>query len=151
MAHVDIRHIPYKGGAPAVAALLGGEVEMTFAFLSGVIHHIKFGKLRALAIAGATRFPDLPQVPTFAEAGLPGYEANVWHALFAPAGTPKAIIDDMSAEIARILAMPDIKEKLVSQGLDPFISTPQQSAALLKSEVAKFAKIVRTANIKVEY
>ena len=96
------------------------------------------------------RSPALPQVPTFTEAGLPGFDVKFWHGVLAPAGTPKAIIDKLSAEIARILNMADIKEKLASQGATPFVSTPEQFGALMKADYARYAKVIKTANIKLE-
>ena len=108
------------------------------------------GKLRGVAISGPTRLTALPEMPTFDEAGLKGFDVAFWHGILAPAGTPKTIVQKLAGEIARVLAMPDIKEKLVSQGLDPMISTPEQFAALMKSDMAKYAKIIKTANIKLE-
>ena len=115
-----------------------------------MIPHIKSGRLKPLAISGETRAPALPQVPTMAEAGLPAFEMAGWTGLFVPAGTPKEIIDKISSEMAGILAMPEIVERLVNQGLEPFISTPEQFAALLKSDMAKFAKLIKDANIKAD-
>lgn len=150
VAGVKIQHIPYKGSGPALSDLLGGQVQMYFATPIGVIAHIKSGKLKALAISGATRLPALPQLPTFTEAGMPGLDVKLWYGLLAPAGTPREIVDKLSAEIAKILASPDIKEKLVSQGMPPFISTPDQFAVLLKADLAKFGKVIKIANIVLE-
>lgn len=150
MAGVNMQHIPYKGGEPAIADLLGGQVQLYFATPVTVIGFIRSARLKALAISGETRLPGLPQVPTFAEAGLPGFEAKTWYGVIGPAGTPRPIIDRLSSEIAKILVMPDLKETLSTQGLDPFISTPDQFAALMKADMAKYGKVIKTANIRLE-
>ncbi len=150
MAGVQIQHIPYKGSGPLVTDLLGGQVQLAFAVPFAVISHIKSGQLKAIAVSGESRLPALPQVPTFTEGGLPGFNVTNWYGVLMPAGTPNEIINKVAAELARFVAMPDTKEKLVSQGVAPFISTPDQFAALLKAELAKFAKIIKTANIKIE-
>jgi tripartite-type tricarboxylate transporter receptor subunit TctC len=147
---VKTQHIPYKGSGPAMTDLLGGHVHMMFSPPSDSIAHIRSGKLRALAISGNARAPTLPQVPTFAEAGMPGFTAKNWFGVLAPVGTPKPIIDKLSAEIARVLALPDVREKLLGQGMDPYISTPGEFAALLKSDFALYGKIIKSANIKLE-
>jgi tripartite-type tricarboxylate transporter receptor subunit TctC len=116
-----------------------------------VISHIKSGKLRAIVVGGETRVPALPQVPTFAEGGLPDYDRqDSWHGIVAPAGTPKPIVDKLSTEIARILAAPDVQESLANQGLDQFISTPAEVSALIKTDIARIATIIKTANIRFE-
>ena len=150
MTGVKIQEIPYKGAAPAITDLIGGQVQMFFSIPINVIAHIKSGRLRAIAISGETRLPSLLQVPTFTEAGLPGYEVKSWFGVLAPAGTPRGIINSLSAEMAKIVAIPDIKEKLDSQGLAPFYSTPDQFAALMKADMAKFARIIQAADIKIE-
>ncbi len=150
LAGTQIQHIPYKGGGPAITDLLGGQVQMSFAVPTNVISHVKNGKLKGIAVSGKSRLSALPQVPTFTEAGLPGYNVTSWYGVVAPAGTPKEIVDKLSAEIARILALSDIKEKLDSIGFEPYISTPNEFAALMKAEMAKYAKIIKTANIKLE-
>ena len=150
LAGVKMRHIPYKGAGPAITDLISGQMQLSFHVPISVIPHIKSGRLKPLAISGKTRAPALPQVPTMAEAGLPAFEIAGWTGLFAPAGTPKEIIDKISSEMAGILTMPEIVEKLVNQGLEPFISNPEQFAALLKSDMAKFAKLIKDANIKAD-
>jgi tripartite-type tricarboxylate transporter receptor subunit TctC len=150
LAGVKTQHIAYKGGGPAMTDLLGGHVQMMFSPPPESIPHIRSGKLKAIAVSGNSRSPALPQVPTFAEAGMPGFTAKNWFGVLAPAGTPKPIVDKLSAEIARILALPDIREKLLSQGMDPYVSTPEQFAALLRSDLALYAKIIKSANIKLE-
>jgi len=147
---VRIQHVPYKGAGPGLTDLLGGQVQLYFASPPSAVPHIKSGRLKAIAVTGATRLSALPEVPTFTEAGLSDLNADSWQGILAPAGTPSAVIDKLSTEIAKILAMPDIKERLVSQGMAPFISTPEQFAMLLKSDFAKYAKIIKTANIKLD-
>ena len=148
LAGVKIQNVPYKGGGPALADLLGGQVQMQFSGPLSAIPHVQTGKLRAIAFSGPKRFATLPDVPTFAEAGLPGYEASFWFGILAPAGTPKPIVDKLSAQIARILALPDVRETMVSQGIDPSYTTPDEFAALLRADTARFAQIIKTANIK---
>lgn len=150
MAGITLQHIPYKGGGPALTDLLGGRVQMFMNNPQTLVPYIKTGKIKPIAITGEKRSSALPQVPTFTEAGLPGINMSPWFGVLAPAGTPREIIDRLSAEIARILVMPDIKERFSSEGLETFISTPDQFAALIKADLARFAKIIKTANIKVE-
>ena len=121
---------------------------MLFATPTAVIPHVRSGKLKAIAISGPGRFSGLPQVPTFAEAGLPAFELKTWYGMLAPAATPKAIVEKLSGDIARILARPDLIEAFLSQGLDPFTSTPEQFAAVMKADTGKFEKIIRTADLK---
>ena len=147
---VRMQHIPYKGAGQSMTDLIGGQVQLSFSNPINVVAHIKSGKVKGLAISGATRSSVLPQVPTFAEAGLPGFEAGFWQGILAPAGTPKAIVEKISSEIARILRMPDIKEKLLGQGQETFYSTPEQFGALMKADMAKYARVIREANIKLE-
>ena len=150
LAAVKIQHIPYKGSGPALTDLIGGQVQLSFQSPSAVVAHIKSGKLNPIAITGQARAPALPQVPTFTEAGLPGLDVKLWYGVLAPAGTPKPIIDRLSTELAAILAVPEFKEKLASQGVEPFFSTPEQFAALIRTDYAKYGKIIKTANIKLE-
>ncbi len=150
MTGVTMQHIPYKGGAPALTDIIAGQVQLGFQVPVNVIPHIRSGRVKAIAITGKTRLASLPQVPTFAEEGLPEFEAKAWFGIFAPAGTPKAIIDKLSTEIGRTLALSDIKEKLAGQGLEPFISTPEEFAALVSADLARYAKVIKTANIKAE-
>ena len=150
MVGIKMEHIPYKGAGQLVTDLIGGQVQLSFIAPVNVLPHVRAGKLKAIAIAGEARAPALPQVPTFAEAGLPGFELKNWYGIIAPAGTPKAIIDKLSTEIARILAMPDIKQKLIGQGMAPMISGPDQFAALIRAEMAKYGEVIKSANIKIE-
>ncbi len=150
MAEVKTQHVPYKGGGPALADLVGGQVQMHFAVVISAMPLIKAGKLKAIAVGGDARQPAFPNVPTFAEAGMPGFDLKSRLGVFAPARTPKAIVDKLSTEIARILATREIQEKLDAQGMAPFISTPEQFAALLASDTIKFAKIVKAAGIRLD-
>ena len=150
MAGIKMQHIPYKSGPPAITDLIGGQVQMYLSVLPSVVPHIKSGRLKAVAISGERRSPALPQVATFTESGLPGFDARYWQAIIAPAGTPKAVIDKLSTEIARILALPDTQDYLAKQGMEPYVLTPEQTAAQTKAVMAKYAKIIRDANIKIE-
>ena len=150
MAGVDMVHIPYKGGAPAVADLLSGQVALSFSTVLETIQHVKAGKVRALAVTNDHRSIALPDLPTIAEAGLPGYQSISWLALFAPAGTPKDIVNKVSAESVRILKLPDVKERLLAQGAEPIGSTPEQLAAILAADIAKYAKVIRESGYKPE-
>ncbi|MFH1604519.1 MAG: tripartite tricarboxylate transporter substrate-binding protein, partial [Pseudomonadota bacterium] len=150
MVGIKMQHIPYKGSGQALSDLIGGQVLMFINNPLTLIPHIKSGRLRAIAVSGESRLTSLPQVPTFAEAGLPGFDVGFWYGILAPASTPKPIIDKLSREIARILATPDFREKLLSQGVDPFISTPEHFAALLKADMVKWGKVIKIANIKIE-
>lgn len=147
---IDIVHVPYNGTAPAMRDLLGGQIAFMFAQTSAALPHIQAGKVRALGVASARRTALLPDLPTIAESGLPGFEAVSWYALLAPAGTPKDIVGKLQVEITRILQLPDIKEKLTAQGGEAIGNTPEQLASLLRTESARYADIVRRANIKAE-
>jgi tripartite-type tricarboxylate transporter receptor subunit TctC len=149
-AGVKTQHIPYKGSIPALTDTVGGQIHMYYSPPIVAIGHIKSGRLIALASTGDTRLGALPTVPTAAEAGLKGFALNVWYGFLTQAAAPRPVIDKLSAEITKILSMPDIREKLSSQGMDPFISTPDQFAALIKSDHAKYAGIIKTAKIKLE-
>jgi len=150
LAGTKLQHVPYKGGGQAQTDIVGGQVELMFAVPSNVISHIKSGRLKGIAVSGKKRLPAAPQVPTFTEGGLAGFDVTSWYGLFAPAGTPKGIIDKLAAETAKMLALPDFKEKMEAQGFEAFPSTPDELAALMRSDYAKYAKIIKIANIKVE-
>jgi tripartite-type tricarboxylate transporter receptor subunit TctC len=147
---IKLQHVPYKGGGPALTDLLGGQVQLHLNVPINLIAHVKGGKLKAIAISGESRLAALPQLPTFSEAGLPNFDVSYWQGVVMPAGAPKPVIDKMSAEIARILAMPDVRERLVSQGAEPFVSTPAQLAAKIKADTVSYAKVIKTANIKLD-
>ena len=149
-ASVKIQSIPYKGSGPALNDTVGGHVETYFSSPTAVLQFIRTGKLKAYAISGKTRSSALPEVPTFAEAGLPGFDASAWCGILAPAATPKEIINKLSTEIARIISTPEFRENLVSQGLETLVSTPDQFAALIRTDIAKYDRIIKTANIKFD-
>jgi tripartite-type tricarboxylate transporter receptor subunit TctC len=150
MTGVKTHHVPYKGGGPALADLVRGEVQMHFAVIVSALPHIRSGRLKPLAIGGENRFATLPDVPTFTEAGLPGFDLRPWQGMLAPAATPRPIVDRLSSEVGRIVAMPDIREKLASLGMEPLVSTPEQFAALLQADMAKAAKVIKVANIRLD-
>ena len=150
MAGVDMVHIPYKGGAPAVADLISGQVPLSFATVLETIQFVKAGKVRALAVTNSRRSMALPDLPTISEAGLPGYQSISWLALFAPAGTPKEIVNKASAETVRILKLPDVRERLLAQGAEPIGSTPEQLAAILAQDIAKYARVIKESGYKPE-
>ena len=150
MAGIDMVHIPYKGGGAAYIDLLGGQVQVMIDALQQSMPHIKSGKLRPIAVASAQRLPQLPDVPTLAESGVPGYESSAWYGFVAPAGTPKEIVNQLSQEIARILQLSDVKETLASPGLVPVGSTPEQFADFIARETEKDAKVIKAANIKAD-
>jgi tripartite-type tricarboxylate transporter receptor subunit TctC len=150
MTGIKTHHVPYKGGGQALTDLMSGQVQMHFSVLISAIPQIKSGRLKAIAIGGETRFAALPQVPTFTEAGLPGFSLRPWQGVLAPARTPRPIIDRLSSEIGRIVALPDIRERLVSLGMQPLISTPEQFTALMADDLAKSSAVVKTANIRLE-
>jgi tripartite-type tricarboxylate transporter receptor subunit TctC len=151
MANVKVQHIPYKGAGPAVIELVGGQVHFSFQPPGNVIPHIKSGKLKAIAAPGATRLSALPDVPTFAEAGMPGFEVKSWIGILAPAATPKPIIGKLSTEVEKILKMPDTRDKLLKQEHEPMYLNPEQFAAFIQLEMARVAKVVKSANIKIEH
>jgi tripartite-type tricarboxylate transporter receptor subunit TctC len=150
MAHVDLLHVPYKGAAPAVNDLLGGQVNIIFADVAALLPHVKSGKLKALGIGSTKRFEGLPDVPTIAESGVPGFEAGGFLGLMAPAGTPRPVIDELNAAARKSLAMPDVRERLLALASPPVGGTPEEFAAYLKREVEKWARVIRGANIKPE-
>lgn len=150
MASIDLVHVPYKGSPPGVAAVVAGEVGVMFANLTDIGGQLKGGKVKPLAVTSASRNPHLPETPTLAEAGLPGFEILSWFALVAPAGTPASIIKQLNGETVKVLARDDIKSTLGAQGLTVFSSTPGEVTAHIKSEVAKFTRIAKAAGIKAE-
>ena len=150
MAGIRMQHVPYKGAGPALADLLGGQVQLAFQNPILVIPHVKSGKLKAIAITGSRRLSLLPQVPTFNEAGLPGYDLKTWFGFLAPANTPKPVVKKLSAEIARLVALPDIADKLLSQGMDPYFVDSEQFVALMRADMSRIANVIKKANIKLE-
>ena len=149
LAGVKLVHIPYKGSAPAVIDVIGGQAQLSFQTPATVLGNVRAGQIKALAISGETPFPD-PRVPTFTQAGLPGFDVGLWFGLLVPGGTPKAIVDRMNSEVGKILTMADFREKVAAQGLEVFISSPEQYGDLLKNEYEKFGRIVKAAGITPE-
>lgn len=148
LAGVKMQHIPYKGRAAAIPDLLGGRIHMIFDNMPSALPLVKSGELRAIAVTSAQRSPAAPNIPTLAESGLPGFEATSWFALFAPANLPRDVQMRINAETARVLAMPDVKEKLATLGLEPSPGTPEQLAGLVQAEMAKWAKVVKESGAK---
>jgi tripartite-type tricarboxylate transporter receptor subunit TctC len=144
---IDIVHVPYKGEAPAYTALLANEVQLTVGPVSGLLPHIKAGRLRALGVSSSTRAPAMPEVPTIAEAGAPGYEFSSWFGLFAPAGTPREIIARLHVEAAKAMALPEVRDRLPAMGNEAVGSTPEQFAAKYKSDIAQYAAVVKAAGV----
>ena len=149
-AGINIVHVPFKGGAPAVAALLGGQVNMTFETSVTLVPHIRSGKLRALGVASPRRIALLPDVPTLAESGFPNLLAENWYGLYAPAGTPKEAIARLYAELNRAIHSPEVREKLAQQGAEIRENTPEQTAVFLRSEMVKWAKVIKDSGAKVD-
>ena len=147
MAKVDMVHVPYKGGAPAMVDLIAGQVQLIFSSAPTAVPQVKAGKIRALAVTTARRSIVLPELPTVGESGLPGYEADNWYGIVTVTGTPRAIIDRLNAEIVRALQSPDVKQVLLNQGLEVKTSTPQEFGAYMKSEYTKWAKVIADAGL----
>jgi tripartite-type tricarboxylate transporter receptor subunit TctC len=150
MTGVDMLHVPYKGGAYAATDLLGGHISLLFATMSSVHPFAVSGRLRAVAVTSAKRSPAVPEVPTIAESGVPGYETVQWIALSAPRGIPKAALDRLNAEVAAGMKSPDLRERLTGQGYQPEPSTPQYLADYVKVELARFGKLIKAINLKDE-
>lgn len=150
MAGVDMAHIPYKGAAGAMQDLIGGRVDLMFDNLASSLSQVKGGRVRALAVTTSKRTKLAPELPTIAESGLPGFDISTWFGIFVPAGTPRPVVDRLHAEFTRALAAPDVREKMLALGAEPVGSTPEQFAAYVKAEAAKYAKLVRTSGAKVD-
>ena len=150
MAGIDLLHVPYKGVGNAVTDLLGGQVQVMVAPTQSVTGHVKSGKLRALAVTGSKRLATLPEVPTLAEAGVPGYEAVGWFGLMAPVATPRDIVTMLNREINRILQLPDVKTRLLELGAEPASLSPEQFIDFIRSDNAKWEKLIKERGIVVE-
>ena len=147
---INLTHVPYKGSGPALTDVIGGQVPLMFDTMLVVGAQVKAGKLRPLAVASSKRLPSLPNVPTFAEAGVAGFEVVSWQAIFAPAGTPQPVVQRLNTEIARVLKQPDVQMRLDDLGVEPAAGPPEQLAEFQKAEIAKWAKVAKTAGVKVE-
>jgi tripartite-type tricarboxylate transporter receptor subunit TctC len=150
LAGIQMEHVPYKGSGPAIQDVMAGHVPMMFDTTVVAAPHIQSGKLRALAVTSAKRVKSLPNVPTMVEAGVPGYDLVSWQGIFAPAGTPKDVVQRLNAELVKILKQPDVRERFESLGLEPVGNTPEEFAAFQKAEVAKWAKVVKDAKITAD-
>jgi tripartite-type tricarboxylate transporter receptor subunit TctC len=147
-AGISLTHVPYKGGAPAITDVLGGQLPLVAVNAVEVLPHVKAGKLRVLATLGAERVSTMPDVPTIAESGFPGFEASVWHAFIAPKGTPPAVVEKLRAEIHKALAAPDVKERLAGLGAEVAPTSPAALGTLIRTEHERYGKLIREANIK---
>jgi tripartite-type tricarboxylate transporter receptor subunit TctC len=150
MAGVKMTHVPYKGSAPAITDVVAGHVQLMFDTVMSALPHVQAGKLRALAVTSAKRAPVVPDVPTIAEAALPGYEAIAWNGLFAPVGTPRAIIDQLNAEIVKAVQSDKVKEQFASMGATARPTTPDEFASYVRNEVTKWAKVVNESGARIE-
>ena len=149
-AKLDMVHVPYKGAGPSMVDLIAGQVHLVFASSPSAMPHVKTSRLKALAVTTPRRVPSLPELPTVSEAGLKGFQAMGWYGLLAPAGTPPAIVAKLNADMIATLKQPDVRQKLASAGLEVETSTPQGFADFMKAEIAKYSKVVKAANIKVD-
>ncbi len=150
MTKIDLLHVPYKGGGPAMTAAMGGQTQLLVATSVGLLPHVRAGKLRAIAVTSAQRSAAAPDIPTFAESGVPGYEHEPWNGMFGPAGMPKAVLARVNAEVVRVLNTPESKKILEGDGADVVGSTPEQFGIVLKAEIAKWTKVAKAAGIKAE-
>lgn len=148
MAKIDMLHVPFKGGAQAMPAVISGEVATSFATIVSAQPQVASGKLRGLAVTSAKRFPSTPDVPTVAESGLPGYEAVAWYGVFAPDGTPREIVTRLNTEIVRIVRSQEVRELFLKQGAEAFATSPEEFAKIVERDVAKWAKVVKASGAK---
>ena len=148
MAGIELVHVPFKGNAEAMNSLMGGHVKIYFALVPAVLQHIKTGALRAIAVTTEERLPYLPDVPTIAELGFPGYEISSWQGVFAPAGTPKDVVAKINGELVRMLNVPEIHRRISQEGADPVGSTPDAFATRVKNEITKWTKVIKTSGIQ---
>ena len=148
MAGIELVHVPFKGNAEAMNSLMGGHVKIYFALVPAVLQHIKTGGLRAIAVTTEERLPYLPDVPTIAELGFPGYEISSWQGVFAPAGTPKDVVGKINGELVRMLNVPEIRRRISQEGADPVGSTPDAFATRVRNEITKWTKVIKTSGIQ---
>jgi tripartite-type tricarboxylate transporter receptor subunit TctC len=150
MAGVDMVHVPYKGLAPALADLLSGQVQLMFSSVVAILPHIKAGRLRGLAVTGARRLASMPELPTIAESGFPGYEASSWYGILAPAGTPRGIVMKLNAELAKALEQAEVRNSLLAEGAEPAGGSPERFAEHIRAEKERLGKLIRDAKIRLE-
>jgi tripartite-type tricarboxylate transporter receptor subunit TctC len=150
MTGIRTLQVPYKGAGPALTDLMGGHVQMFFSIPIAVIPHVQRGALRGIALSGNARLPALPRIPTFTEAGLPKFEVSTWQGILAPARVSRAIVEKISRDVTQVLGPRDVQDKLNAQGSTLFVSTPEQFAALMRAETARYAKVVELANIRLD-
>ena len=148
MAAIDMLHVPFKGGAQAMPALVSGEVATSFSTIVSAQPLVAAGKLRGLAVTSAKRFPSLPQMPTVAESGLPGYEAVAWYGVFAPDGTPRDVVTRLNADIVKIVNSPDVRELFLKQGAESYATSPEEFTKVVQRDIAKWAKVVKASGAK---
>jgi len=147
---IQMQHVPYKGSAPALTDLIGGQVQLIFDSMPSAMPHVKSGKIRALAVTTAKRSPTVPDLPTIAESGVPGFDISTWYGVWAPAGTPKDIVSKVAAEMAKALQQPAVRERLAALGAEPVGNTPEEFAAYCQAELAKWSRIVRESGAKAD-
>ena len=150
MTKTKMVHVPYKGGPLAMIDLISGNLQLMFSTVPTAVGLIKGGKVRAMAITNSNRYPLMPELPTVAEAGIPGFAVNNWTGVFVPAATPPAVVTRLNAEFVKVLAMPDVKKRLMDNGIDAVSNTPQQFAAYIRDETAKWASVIKDANVKLD-
>ena len=150
MAGINIVHVPYKGTVPGVVDLMSGHVHTMFAIMQSAYPYVQAGRLKALAVSGARRSPSAPTLPTIAEAGVPGYEFTSWNGVHVTAGTPRAVIAKIHGELVKVVALPDVKERMFNLGMEVAGSTPEQLGSLVASDIAKWGKVIKTSGVRVE-
>ena len=150
MTGVQMLEVPYKSSAQMTTDLIAGHIDLMFLNPAAVLPHVKSGALRAIAITSPARQPYAADLPTLAEAGVPGYEVSSWYGLFAPAGTPSSVVARINADMLRVMALPEVREQFISRGDEPFAGTPEQAGTYLRSEISKWNRVIKQANIKAE-
>jgi len=143
MANVQLQHVPYKGSGPAIAAILGGEVQIMFELMPSAMPHVKSGRMRALAVTSRQRSPVMPELPTVAEAGLPGYEVGSWFGVCAPGKTPRGVVEKISADVTAAVRSPDMQKRILGLGAQPVVMTPEEFSGFLRTEITKWSKVVK--------